>query len=120
MDYLSLKEGAVPQAFKSVGQPAILRRIVAGTVDPITSTVTDEVSTDYPCDAVESEFTIIEVDGTRIQAGDKKVFVSAPGSMPEPSTTDTLLLGSIEYNILSCRPISPAGITLLYTLQVRR
>ena len=61
-----------------------------------------------------------EIDGTRIQAGDKKVLVSAVGLSPEPSTVDRIDIGDEEHAIISVKPLSPAGTPVFYEVQARR
>lgn len=48
----------------------------------------------------------------------KSVMVSATG-LTKPITPDmTLLIGTVEHEIVSCEPFSPAGLDVFYTLEV--
>ena len=61
-----------------------------------------------------------EIDGTRIQTGDKKVLVSAVGLSPEPTTVDRIAISGEEHSVMSVKPLSPAGTVVLYEVQARR
>lgn len=110
----------VVQALAEFGRAAILRRAAPGVVDPVAGTTGTEVVTDYPCNALEDKYSIKDIDGTRIQQGDKKILLSAPTTMPLPSLEDSLVLGSEVYSIINVDPLAPDGNALMYTIQARR
>jgi hypothetical protein len=66
------------------------------------------------------EYTDRDLDGTQIKIGDKQVILEALSGMTEPQTKDALIIGGIEHAIVNVKPISPAGVVVIYELQVRR
>lgn len=101
------------------GQQMTLNKRTSGAYDPATgaSTVT---SVPHTVTGAVFDFPAALIDGTLIQQGDKKVLVSALGLTVEPDTTnDTLEIGGLTHVIVSARKTSPAGTTVLWTLQVR-
>lgn len=99
------------------GQMGAVRRITPGNgpdYDPGPGTPTD-----YPARFVITEYDNREIDGTRIQATDRKAMVS-PDLEIEPKTTD-LLIGSDgrKLTIVSISPIKPAETVIVWQLQVR-
>ena len=72
------------------------------------------------CTVAVLEYENREIDGSRIQTGDKKVLVSAVGLSPEPSTADRIDIGGEEHAVVSVKPLSPAGTAVFYEVQARR
>ena len=54
-----------------------------------------------------------------VQAGDQRVYLSTDGAVP-PKPGDTLTIGSDVFRVLRAGNLSPAGVDLLYDVQVRR
>lgn len=97
------------------GQAATLRRkTLTGTAyDPTVAT------TDYDCTVVVENYRYFEVDGTRILAKDKKVFLSTAGLTITPAVGDQILIESIVHQIINLMPLSPGGTVVMYELQAR-
>lgn len=76
---------------------------------------------EYACTYVVTDYTQREIDGTRIKAEDKRVYISAVGLEIEPALSDRLVEpdGNV-YKVIQGRPLRPAGTTVLWELQVRR
>jgi hypothetical protein len=55
-----------------------------------------------------------------IQAGDRKVTVSAEGLSVAPEPADRLTIGSTVWTIVSVTPTDPGGTAVVYECQVRR
>lgn len=66
-----------------------------------------------------TDYAVAEVDGTLIQATDRRVFVSAQGVSVTPVPADVLIIGSGQLSIVNVRPLSPAGTTVLWEVQAR-
>ena len=60
---------------------------------------------------------VSNVNGSIIQTGDQEVFWQ--GST-EPKPTDKLTVNGVDYNVIAVMPIEPAGVNVLYQIQVRR
>ena len=76
-------------------------------------------NTDYPCQAVVTEYSAREIDGVNILATDRRAVVAAAGLAIVPATTDLLLLDSTVYTIARVKHIKPANVVIAYELQVR-
>lgn len=98
------------------GQSAAIRRTTRSgpEFDPITTFA------DFACKAVALEYSNREIDGTRIRAGDAKVFISTAGLTIAPSESDALVIGGVTHEIVVVKPLSPAGVVVFYEVQARR
>jgi hypothetical protein len=99
------------------GQACTLTRTTTGEYDPDTGTapVTTETQS-VKCAVIDYPAALI--DGSIIQVGDKKVIMESSATAPQ--AVDTLTVGATVYQIISVKPLEPAGINVIYTLQVRR
>lgn len=64
------------------------------------------------------EFRVNEIDGTVIQAGDKKLLMDATG--PEPKPGDTLTIDGVAHRLEMVWPLAPGGVAVMYTVAARR
>lgn len=80
--------------------------------DPATTPIEDNTS------AVEDGYNASEIDGTMVQAGDRRYWVPASG-LSEPRTIDRLTDGSDSLAIISCKRVAPGSVVLLYEVQCR-
>lgn len=80
--------------------------------DPATTPVEDNTS------AVEDGYNASEIDGTMVQAGDRRYWVPAQG-LAEPRTIDRLVDGSDSLAIVSCKRVAPGPVVVLYEVQCR-
>lgn len=83
-----------------------------GYVDPATTPVEDATS------AVEDGYNASEIDGTMVQAGDRRYWVPAQG-LAEPRTIDRLVDGSDSLAVVSCKRVAPGPVVILYEVQCR-
>ncbi|MHB1125236.1 MAG: hypothetical protein ACYC0T_21310 [Ramlibacter sp.] len=64
-----------------------------------------------------------EIDGTNVQAGDVRLFMSPlckDGTpMPAPSPGDSVLLGGVTYRVMRSQPLRPGGVVLAHQAQLR-
>jgi hypothetical protein len=99
------------------GQAGYLRRTAtSGTAyNPTQGSNTDHLVT-----FAVIEYEAREIDGARILATDKKVFLAKQSLAIEPLTSDKLLVGGVVHSIMDVKPLSPSGAVVLYELQVRR
>lgn len=91
------------------GYDAVIRRKVGST------------TTDYPVVIVMTEYLPREKDGALILATDRKALLSASGLTitPDPET-DKLVENSKVLRIVTVTPTAPAGVPIIYELQVRK
>lgn len=80
--------------------------------DPATTPGEDSTS------AVEDGYKADEIDGTMVQAGDRRYWVPAQG-LAEPRTIDRLVDGSDSLAIVSCKRVAPGPVVILYEVQCR-
>ena len=78
--------------------------------DPATSPV------DLPGYAIETRYEQNEIDGTVVQANDRRFKVVG---FTDLTTSDKLIIGSTILNIINVRPYQPGSVILLYELQCR-
>lgn len=57
------------------------------------------------------------IDGSTIQAGDRREMMAAEGTTPTPA--DRLRIGSTEYAITRAEPFAPGGVPLFFDLILR-
>lgn len=57
------------------------------------------------------------VNGTAIQAGDRREMMAAEGTTPTPA--DRLRIGTTNYAIIRAEPFAPGGVALYYDLILR-
>lgn len=60
-----------------------------------------------------------EVDGTKIQAHDKRLLVAAQNLTNSPTTAERVTDGGVNYQVIDVRVVQPGATILLYELQVR-
>lgn len=104
---------------RDAGQLGAFRRAGPSTgpsYDPISG-----ADVDHPARFVLLRYKTMELDGTRVQASDRKALVAAGGLAIEPSLSDHLVeADGTTWSIVAVEPLRPAETTVLYTLQVRK
>ena len=115
MNYVALA-ARIAKLIEKMGKPLTLRSYAAATYDPVTQTYTAGAATDVSVFGVEEKYNTHEVDGTLIQAGDRKFIVA---SSTVPALDMKLVYGSVEYPIVAVNPLQPGATTLYYDIQVR-
>lgn len=117
MNYTQLKATA-RKLLKDFGQLMTITRDVAGAYDPNTGTQSNTQLTyaDYGVVLPYAEGSSSVADSL-IQQGDRQVFIQIS---TEPKTTDKITIAGAIYNIIAVKPLEPAGINVLYELQIRK
>jgi hypothetical protein len=100
------------------GASASLARETPGAYDPATGTSTP-TETVQPVRCCVFDYDRQAIDGTLILQGDKQVYMSAVGVTP-PAAGDILTWQGAAYTVIAVKPLAPAGVDTLHTLQVRR
>jgi len=120
---------------KKKGMAIILRREVQGAYNPSTGTTGASTVTLYNClgfiasidsAAANQFYSFSMLDKSSIEKDDKMVVISSLspdgtslGIVPDPMM-DRLDISNTMYDIVAVIPLSPAGVDVLYALQVRR
>lgn len=76
-------------------------------------------TTDQICTLVELDYSATEIDGSLIEASDRKVLVSTAGVATAPTQADKIVIGGNAMDIISVKPLSPGGLVLLWEVQAR-
>ena len=78
---------------------------------------------DYDVQGVFTEFKESDIDGTRVQSGDRRILLHPLGGIPSnlERVEDLKIIDSDDrlWNIVNIKAISPGGTTLLYKVHVR-
>ena len=127
--YESIRDGVAGPLIEKYGTSMILRRTVKGAYDPNTGTMAADTVTDHPCKGLFQDFTQQAskffygsgvLTDTLVKKDDELVLLSAKGlSIAPESVTDTLVVGSITYQIVKAKPLCPALINIMFNIQVR-
>ena len=76
--------------------------------------------TDHPCTLAEMEYETSEIDGTLILANDSRYLVSAIGLTVAPSADAQIVVQGQAMEIVRAKPLAPAGVVVMWTVQARR
>lgn len=101
------------------GQPVALRRYTGGVLDPITDTVSGATQVDEQTTGIISAIDKRrdEVLGASAMAGDMLFTLTAE---VEPLQDHLIVADGQEWSIVRIIPVAPAGIPLIYKIQVRK
>ena len=122
MNYAALRSSST-RLIRDMGKAATLRVPGAGAHDPVTGTLTPGAPTDYAVHVVEQRYEQSEIDGTLIQAKDRRFIVAAIADsgvvLVAPTSAHKLVIGGVEFAIVAVLPEQPGDIALNYTVQCR-
>lgn len=99
------------------GQDIVLSSSTDGTYSTSTGLVSGASATSATHRGVSINYALREIDGTKIQQGDKKVILPATSS---PKVGDLLTFGGVAHRALDVLTISPGGTTIAHIVQARR
>lgn len=97
------------------GAAATLKRQTAGAYNPAAGTSTPSVA-ELATTAAVFAYPQKYVDGTLIREGDQQAFC-APGV--EPKQGDVMAWQGTDYQVVMVKPVSPAGVVVLFEAQLR-
>lgn len=113
----SFYEGLAATAAKLIrekGQAIALRRAVVSSYAPESgSTVSYN---NLGMFGAVFDWPAKEVDGTSILRGDKKILLEASQA---PTTKDRMIIGGVDHEIISSKPLAPGGVAVIYIVQAR-
>lgn len=117
-DYARISKIALAQ-IERFGQVITITARSSGSYNAGTSSAT-VTETSQSGKALVDSYSIKEIDGNLIQVGDVKLILSALGiSEPKPGFFATLENG-VKYVIKNVDIISPSGVAVIYTCQLRK
>lgn len=111
----------IAKQLKDKGQPMTLtRQGVGSTNNLITGAVTGGIPTTYDVNGITTTYKTgnINVPDSMILSGDKKAIIGA--GIIEPKPADTLTIMGVDWTIIAVDELSPQGVVLMYTCQVRK
>lgn len=108
--------GTAQSLMASYGQALTFTREVQGAYDPLAGSTTTTTST-YTLRCVVMRYRNAEVDGSRIQESDRKVLASVGDTAP--AVGDTVAIDGSSARVEAVLVVSPAGIPVMYEMQVR-
>ena len=115
-DYADLAATAV-ELLADFGMSMTLTRPtdIPATYDTTTGVATPVGPDTYTVIGIKLDYSVREI----VQAGDQRVYLSTDGAVP-PKPGDTLTIGADVFRVMRAGNLSPAGVDLLYDVQVRR
>lgn len=116
-DYVALRAEVDP-ILAEFGRACELRRGAASAVDPVSGTVTPGTPQVFHVVGVVVDYNDKLVDGETIKRGDRLVYVQA---VERPKIGDTFVeANGTQWSVVDFDAVDPAGIAVLFSLQVRR
>lgn len=114
MSFYSQMQSLADRMLRKYGAVVTLTRTTQGAYSSATSTTGSPTTTVTLGTAVRENYSIKEVDGTRIKDGDVRLIVSPKtrggAAFPEPApSTDVLSFGGRNYTVVSVDPWSYNG-----------
>ena len=109
-------QGTATSLVTYFGQTLTFTRSTEGTYSAATLSATETAST-FTGIGVEANYRTMEIDGTRIISGDKKLIMNAMTTAPAEG--DIVAVNSTDYRVMSVMAKNPAGTIITYELQVR-
>lgn len=97
------------------GAAATIKRTTAGEYDPVLG-YAPVVTTEHPTTAAVFAYPQSYIDGTNILQGDQQAFLT-PADAPKQG--DKLAWQGTDYEVIAVKPVSPAGLAVIYEVQVR-
>lgn len=96
--------------------PMALRRVTAGTYDPVLGVTTGGTSSDIPCLGILTRITDDYAKSFAVEANDRMAVLDGAVT---PLLTDLLLISGVPWAIVRIDPVEPTTTPLAYRLQVR-
>lgn len=121
-DYAALAAEAAATILEE-GCPMTLRVTTPGTYDPETGTETGAVVADHPCVGLLTNPFASQREAyfanSLVQSGDKVVLMGATVAV-RPQAGHQVVIGSDVWQVVAVVTVEPAGVPVLYKVQVRR
>ena len=119
MSFYSGLAAAASKLIKDKGRSMSLNVTAVAAYNTATSAAVVAAPAVVACFGVVLDFPAKEINGTTILSTDKKVILSVEGVAQEPKTFGSMTIGGLLHEIITCKTLAPAGIAVIYTLQVR-
>lgn len=130
--YTGMRDTIAGPLLEKYGMALTLRRVTPGAYDPATGAMGASTTVDYPCVGLVDEYKENMIAASVIERGDKKLLVSAKGLSVVPQIGDQFIFpnsdvwyvphgaGNLVASWQPVTPLSPGGIPIMFTVQVRQ
>ena len=118
MNYASLQATAGVLLTGS-GAPLVFTPSVAAAYNPTTGTAAVTL-TNFTIIGTVIDFPDINMPGSDILQGDKRVLISAVNLTVVPQPSDYLTIDGAMHSVINIKRLAPAGLPVLYTAHVRK
>jgi len=116
MSFYTGLQSVASNLLASKGQNVTFSRETITATNPVTGTNTRTTST-FTAYGVATNYNKTEIDGTIIQSGDIKFIMEG---VTAPKQGDSTTIDSIVYRVMGVVPVSPAGVAVIYKVQLRK
>ncbi len=111
-------QATAKRLIEQYGQPLVVRsEDVSGGYDSNGDPLPPQPSVEISGSGVKLDYTISEKESSAIQAGDAKLLFSTTGS---PQVGMLVEIDGEDWRIIQPNPLQPAGVIVMYSMQVRR
>jgi hypothetical protein len=118
--YEELRDGTARPLFIEYGLPVLLKCPGEGIYDSVSGLVSEAVDTEYSGYGVVVEYSTKDVDGTIITQADKKLLLILDNPDIAPTVSHTVEIAGHEYEVKNVSTLSPGGVDIMHTIQVRK
>ena len=103
------------------GHSVTLKRVTGNSYNPATGTNTPTYST-LTGTGADFDYTPGEVtrSGGLVQVADRKLYLATGGITSDPLPNDLVIIGAVTWTVMAVARLAPGGVTVLYTLQLRK
>jgi hypothetical protein len=116
-DYAEIAQVA-HEILAEFGSGAVLTKTSPGDYDPDAGAA-QLAPINHDCTAVVLPYDDRHIDGTLILRGDKQAMLSAVSLTAKPAPGDMLAWAGTRFRVIAAEDLAPAGVSVLFTLQVR-
>lgn len=116
MSFYGNMAATAARLLKQFGAAGTLTRVTTGEYDPATGTAPTTTQA-VAANAVVFDYDAKLIDGSVIQQGDKQCFMEVKALVPV--AVDKFTWQGIEHQVIAVKPLAPAGVAVLYELQLR-
>lgn len=110
---------SVFRTLQAKGQPMVLTRSISGVYDPITGAVAGGTEQTFTVYGITNNYKLANVatPNSLILSGDKEALISAD---IKPLIADKLQIMGEDWIVISINELSPQGVALMYSCQIRK
>ena len=112
-------EQSVADLVDELGKALTLRKVTEGTYDPETGEMSAASTSDTSVVGVLYDYADEDIDGTRIQMGDRRCLIKAKSLSVAPESGDRIVDGSTVYTVVRIKKHEAGGVVSGYNMQVR-